>query len=144
MPTQRFYSHFMYTPLRVEWMQEAAAYLEGKHDFASFCSVDSQAESTVRTIYGIEILEEKNMVKIRISGNGFLYNMVRIIAGTLIEAGYHWRSAKSIGETLLKCDRQAAGATAPACGLTLMGIYYDEALLLGSGKTAFGEKEDFW
>ena len=120
MPTQRLYSHFMYTPLRVEWMQEAAAYLEGKHDFASFCSVDSQAESTVRTIYGIEILEEKNMVKIRISGNGFLYNMVRIIAGTLVEIGKGKYQPEKIADILEACDRQMAGPTLPARGLTLI------------------------
>lgn len=72
------------------------------------------------------------MVMIRIHGNGFLYNMVRIIAGTLIEVGVHQRSPESLEETLRACDRQAAGATAPACGLTLMGICYDEALLCGA------------
>lgn len=69
------------------------------------------------------------LITIRINGNGFLYNMVRIIAGTLIEVGYHWRTPESVADTLAACDRQRAGATAPACGLTLMGIYYDEALL---------------
>lgn len=174
-PLLRYNSHFLYRPLDVNAMRNAACCLVGEHDFKSFCSVNTQVKETVRRVNSLEILEEEisggtgyaeqgcpvdgnmqgegisasarfcpRMITIRINGNGFLYNMVRIIAGTLIEAGYHLRSAKSIGETLLKCDRQAAGATAPACGLTLMGIYYDEALLLGSGKTAFGEKEDFW
>lgn len=73
------------------------------------------------------------LITLRINGSGFLYNMVRIIAGTLIEAGYHWRSAESVAETLAACDRQRAGATAPACGLTLAGINYDEALLRVGG-----------
>lgn len=120
MPTQRLYSHFMYTPLNVEWMREAAAYLEGKHDFKSFCSEDSQAESTVRTIYRIELLEEGNMLRIRISGNGFLYNMVRIIAGTLVECGKGRFQAEQIQDILAACNRQAAGPTMPARGLTLV------------------------
>lgn len=123
MPTQRLYSHFMYTPLNVEWMREAAAYLEGKHDFKSFCSENSQAESTVRTIYGIELLEEGNMLRIRISGNGFLYNMVRIIAGTLVECGKGRYQAEQIQDILAACNRQAAGPTMPARGLTL--VEYD-------------------
>lgn len=123
MPTQRLYSHFMYTPLNVEWMREAAAYLEGKHNFKSFCSENSQTESTVRTIYGIELLEEGNMLRIRISGNGFLYNMVRIIAGTLVECGKGRYQAEQIQDILAACNRQAAGPTMPARGLTL--VEYD-------------------
>lgn len=123
MPTERLYSHFMYTPLNIEWMREAAAYLEGKHDFESFCSIGSQAESMVRTIYGIEFLEEGNMLKIRISGNGFLYNMVRIIVGTLVEFGKGKYQAEKMQEILEARDRQMAGPTMPAKGLML--VRYD-------------------
>ncbi|MBO5093114.1 MAG: tRNA pseudouridine(38-40) synthase TruA [Lachnospiraceae bacterium] len=123
MPTQRLYSHFMYTPVNVELMREAAAYLEGKHDFKSFCSADSQAESTVRTIYKIELIEEGNMLKIRISGSGFLYNMVRIIVGTLIEFGTEKYPTEKMPEILEARDRQQAGPTMPAKGLTL--VQYD-------------------
>lgn len=123
MPTQRLYSHFMYTPVNVELMREAAAYLEGKHDFKSFCSMDSQAESTVRTIYKIELIEDGNMLKIRISGSGFLYNMVRIIVGTLIEFGRGKYPTEKMPEILEACDRQQAGPTMPAKGLTL--VQYD-------------------
>lgn len=135
-PLVRRYTHFLYRPLDVSAMREAAEYLVGEHDFKSFCSVNTQVKETVRTINRLEVLEEpadgisgSRIITIRINGNGFLYNMVRIIAGTLIEVGYHWRSPDSIAETLAACDRAAAGATAPACGLTLMGIHYDEALL---------------
>lgn len=123
MPTQRLYSHFMYTPVNVELMREAAAYLEGKHDFRSFCSVDSQAESTVRTIYKIELIEDGNMLRIRISGSGFLYNMVRIIVGTLIEFGREKYPTEKMPEILRARDRQQAGPTMPAKGLTL--VQYD-------------------
>ena len=123
MPTERLYSHFMYTPLNIEWMREAAAYLEGKHNFESFCSIGSQAESMVRTIYGIEFLEEGNMLKIRISGHGFLYNMVRIIVGTLVEFGKGKYQAEKMQEILEARDRQMAGPTMPAKGLML--VRYD-------------------
>lgn len=120
LPTERLYSHFMYTPVNVELMREAAAYLEGKHDFKSFCSVNSQAESTVRTIYKIDVLEEGNMLKIRISGNGFLYNMVRIIVGTLLEFGKGRYPTERMPEIMEACDRQQAGPTMPAKGLLLL------------------------
>lgn len=120
LPTERLYSHFMYAPLNVELMREAAAYLEGKHDFKSFCSVNSQAESTVRTIYKIDVLEEGNMLKIRISGNGFLYNMVRIIVGTLLEFGKGRYPTERMPEIMEACDRQQAGPTMPAKGLLLL------------------------
>lgn len=78
---------------------------------------------------GMDQMQEPKMITIRINGNGFLYNMVRIIAGTLIEVGYGWREPESMKEALEALDRQATGQTAPACGLTLMGIFYDEKLL---------------
>ena len=84
MPVKRLYSLFTYYELDVNRMQEAAAYLEGEHDFKSFCQTGAQVESTVRTIYSVEVEEQgENDLVIRVCGNGFLYNMVRIIAGTL-------------------------------------------------------------
>ena len=85
MPTQRLYTHFVYMPLNVEKMKEAAKYIVGEHDFASFCSSGSQVESTVRTVYRLEVDKNDDVISIIISGNGFLYNMVRIIVGTLIK-----------------------------------------------------------
>ena len=87
MPTQRLYTHFVYMPLNVEKMKEAAKYIVGEHDFASFCSSGSQVESTVRTVYRLEVDKNDDVISIIISGNGFLYNMVRIIVGTLIKVG---------------------------------------------------------
>ena len=86
MPVKRLYSLFTYYELDVNRMQEAAAYLEGEHDFKSFCQTGAQVESTVRTIYSVEVEEQgENDLVIRVCGNGFLYNMVRIIVGTLMK-----------------------------------------------------------
>ena len=87
MPLQRLYSHFCYFNLDLEKMQKAASYLIGEHDFKSFCTVRTQAEETVRTIYSLTVTKADDLITIRISGSGFLYNMVRIIAGTLVKIG---------------------------------------------------------
>lgn len=120
MPVKRLYAHFTYHFLDVGKMREAAAYLEGKHDFKSFCQSGTQVESTVRTLYLVLVEEQGADVVIRICGNGFLYNMVRIIAGTLMEVGRGKREPESMPEVLEARDRSAAGPTAPARGLTLM------------------------
>ncbi len=145
-PLFRRYTHFLYRPLDVAAMQRAAGYLVGEHDFKSFCSVNTQVKETVRRVNFLEVSEERadfgrsvnlgkefesvnnfhpRLITIRINGNGFLYNMVRIIAGTLIEVGYHKREPESLAEVLAACDRRTAGQTAPACGLTLMEIQYN-------------------
>ena len=87
MPLLRLYSHFCYFPLDVEKMKKAASYLVGEHDFKSFCTVRTQAEETVRTIYRLDVEKAGDLITIRISGSGFLYNMVRIITGTLVKVG---------------------------------------------------------
>lgn len=120
MPVKRLYTYFTYHELDVEKMHQAAAYLVGEHDFKSFCQVGAQVESTVRTIYSLEVEEQGKDVVIRVCGNGFLYNMVRIIAGTLLEVGQGRRTPESMQEVLAACDRQKAGPTAPAHGLMLM------------------------
>lgn len=120
MPTQRLYTHFSYTPFDIMRMQEAATYLIGTHDFKSFCSADAQAEDTVRQIENVEIRKIDNQIIIRVVGRGFLYNMVRIIAGTLMEIGRGNMPAQEMERILRAKDRNAAGPTAPACGLTLV------------------------
>ena len=121
MPVKRLYSLFTYYELDVNRMQEAAAYLEGEHDFKSFCQTGAQVESTVRTIYSVEVEEQgENDLVIRVCGNGFLYNMVRIIAGTLLDIGQGKRDPMDIFTILEAKDRSAAGPTAPAHGLTLV------------------------
>ena len=124
MPTQRLYSYFCYFPLNVEKMRRAAIYLTGEHDFKSFCTTRGQAEDTVRTIYQIDLVEEREMIIIRVMGSGFLYNMVRIIAGTLMKVGMGVYPPEHVRDILRARNRQAAGPTAPAKGLTLMKIEY--------------------
>ena len=108
-------------------MQKAAAYLVGEHDFASFCAAGAQVKTTVRTIYGLNVSKNGDLITIRITGNGFLYNMVRIIAGTLIRIGAGESEPECIPEILEARSRAKAGPTAPAKGLTLMEIRYPEA-----------------
>ena len=127
MPTLRLYSHFCYFPLNVEKMRRAASYLVGEHDFKSFCTVRGQAEETVRTIYRADVIEEKDMITIRISGSGFLYNMVRIIAGTLMTVGLGKLPPEALPGIIESGDRRQAGQTAEPQGLTLLEIYYENA-----------------
>ena len=87
LPKERLYSYFVPKKLNVDKMREAGVYLVGEHDFKSFCSQKTKVLSTVRTIYSLELIEEGDIVTLRVSGNGFLYNMVRIIAGVLIKVG---------------------------------------------------------
>lgn len=128
MPTRRLDTYFYYYPLDVEKMKEAARFLEGEHDFKSFCSVHSQSETTVRTIYSCTVEKTGDIIAIRVTGNGFLYNMVRIIAGTLVKVGAGELQPAQIPEILAAADRSAAGATAPAHGLTMIGIEYETKL----------------
>ena len=128
MPLERLYAHFCYFNLDLDKMREAAAYLVGEYDFKSFCTVRTQAEETVRTIYSLDITKQDDMITIRISGSGFLYNMVRIIAGTLLEVGMGAYPPEHVEEILDARDRQAAGRTAPARGLTLVSMEYQQEL----------------
>ena len=149
-PRRRRFSFYSYTPFDVEKMRQAAQYLVGEHDFKSFCSVHTQAQTTVRTVTGIEVIEKPcaeeqaallagqgaetvsaqeqparrgvspREIVIRVSGTGFLYNMVRIIAGTLMEAGRGAIEPEQVKSILEACDRSKAGPTAPPEGLTLV------------------------
>ena len=105
-------------------MREAAAYLVGEHDFKSFCTHKPEVENTVRTVYSLDIEKEGDMICIRIRGNGFLYNMVRIIAGTLIRVGGGSIEPGDISEILEARDRRRAAETARPEGLTLVKIEY--------------------
>lgn len=123
-PFQRNYAfHYPYL-LNLEAMREASAYLLGTHDFSSFCSARTEVEDKVRTIETIEILQDEKRVSFRFIGNGFLYNMVRILVGTLIEVGSGKRQPEEIVEILEKRDRRYAGKTAPGQGLYLWKVYY--------------------
>lgn len=128
LPKERLYSHFLYYDMDIEKMRMAASYLVGEHDFKSFCSVNTQVKDTVRTIYSIDIEKDSDKVIIRVNGNGFLYNMVRIIAGTLIQAGTGQIEPETVEKMLEEKNREAAGPTAPAKGLTLVKIEYEEPI----------------
>lgn len=108
----------------VERMKRAASFFLGEHDFKSFCSNKKMKKSTVRRITGIDIELEGTKLSIRYRGDGFLYNMVRILTGTLIETGLGKREPEEMKDILLKKDRQAAGFTAPAEGLFLEAVQY--------------------
>ena len=105
-------------------MREATSYLIGRHDFASFCGTGAQVKSTVRTITGIDVWRDGDIVTVRVKGEGFLYNMVRIIAGTLIQVGNGQYPPERVKKILDACDRSVSGPTAPAHGLTLIGIEF--------------------
>lgn len=112
-------------PLNLERMREAASYLVGTHDFKSFCANRHMKKTTVRTIYDISIEEEDGILYLRFHGDGFLYNMVRILTGTLIEVGLGDRLPSQIPAILDGLDRSLAGFTAPAQGLFLVEVYYN-------------------
>lgn len=131
VPTLQRYALFVYHRLDLAAMQEAAAFLVGTHDFSGFCSAGSQVKSKVRTVHNVEIYDspirigsDGREITIRVTGNGFLYNMVRIIAGTLIEVGQGRRNVLDVKEAVQRGQRNMAGPTAPAKGLTLVSIEY--------------------
>lgn len=127
LPLERNTSYFYHYPLDEKKMQQGADYLIGEHDFSSFSSVHAQTNSFVRTIYALDVTRQQDMIRIRISGNGFLYNMVRIIAGTLIQVGAGKILPEQIQDILQAKNRAFAGPTAPAHGLTMLGIVYQQS-----------------
>lgn len=114
----------VYKKLDIDLMREAASYFVGMHDFRNFCSLHTQARSTVRIIYSLDIEREDDEIIITVSGNGFLYNMVRMITGTLIDVGSGKMKPDRIPEILVSKKRDFAINTAPAKGLTLEMIEF--------------------
>ena len=125
-PLKTRYAYFTYVPLDASKMQEAAFHLIGTHDFKSFCSVNTTATTTVRTIYDIQVIRDGVNIVVRITGNGFLYNMVRIIVGTLMDVGRGKYAPDKVKDILEATDRTAAGPTVPACGLMLKELHFLE------------------
>ena len=124
IPTKRLTNYFVSYDLDVDKMRKGASYLVGEHDFVSFCNVRTDVENTVRTVTALDILQNGEEIIIRISGNGFLYNMVRIIVGTLLRVGRGFYEPEKVKEILETKDRKAAGVTAPPHGLFLVEIRY--------------------
>ena len=110
--------------LDVEAMREAAGYLCGKHDYRAFCSLKRYKKSTIRTVEEILVQKDKDRIEISYLGDGFLYHMVRILTGTLVEVGLGLRSPKSMREIIESGDREKAGRLMPPEGLMLMEVNY--------------------
>lgn len=123
-PMKRNYSTHVSFDLDIDKMREGAKYLIGEHDFVSFCNIRTNVEDTVRTVTSLEIVQNGEDITLRITGNGFLYNMVRIIVGTLIRVGRGFYEPVRVKEILEERKRTAAGVTAPANGLVLVSIDY--------------------
>ena len=111
-------------PLDISKMREAAEAFLGEHDFIGFASSGFSVKTTVRTIYSLDVYKDGSMITIDVYGNGFLYNMVRIIAGTLVYVGSGKIAAEDMPQIIESKDRKRAGITAPARGLCLKEVYY--------------------
>jgi len=125
-PKLRNYSEFVRYPLDINKMKEACSYFIGTYDFRAFCASGSRAKTTVRTIFDLSVSQNGNIIDIEITGNGFLYNMVRIIAGTLIYVGMNKIEPYFVKQIIESKNRSLAGKTVGPGGLTLMRIYYKE------------------
>lgn len=123
-PLLRRYSCFFSRPLDVKAMERAAQILTGTHDFASFMASGSRVNSTVRRIDRLEVFQSGNLIKFELEANGFLYNMVRIIAGTLLDVGINKIKADEMVSILKSKDRSRAGKTLPPQGLCLEKVIY--------------------
>lgn len=129
LPQHRLYAAPLHETLDLDAMRRALKTLEGEHDFAALCAVGSSAKTTVRTIYRTDVFRDasdENLVHLVVTGNGFLYNMVRIIAGTAADIGRHRLPEDIFTQAIATGDRTILGMTAPACGLCLMNVSYEE------------------
>lgn len=123
-PTKRLYTSFVSFDLDVELMRAGGRYLVGEHDFAGFCSIKTNAKTTVRTITDLQVLKKEDEIIIRVTGNGFLYNMVRIIAGVLIRVGRGYYPPEKVKALLEGKERTGEAVTTPPQGLCLREIQY--------------------
>lgn len=119
----------MYTPyyVDVDSVNEQAKAFLGTHDFSAFCNIGGTTLDNIRTIYGFNAVRKGDIVEMQVCGNGFLYNMVRIMMGTLINIETGLLDKNIISDIIKSKDRQNAGMTAPACGLYLTKVFYDES-----------------
>lgn len=125
---RRKYSLHLPETLDLAAMEQACSFLTGTHDFKSFCDNKRMKKSTIRTIYQIDLIPDGHFLTIRYCGNGFLYHMVRILTGTLLEIGLHKRSPEELPHILNGKDRTLAGPAAPAQGLFLVKVSYEPVL----------------
>jgi len=125
-PLRRFHAWHLREELDIQAMQIGAASFVGLHDFAAFRASNCAAKTTMRRIDSAKISQEGDMVLIDVVGGGFLKNMVRVMAGTLVDIGRKRFPPEQITSLLYSGDRKQAGSTAPACGLCLIKVYYPE------------------
>lgn len=123
--TRNYLYHYPY-PLNFEEMNKAASYLIGTHDFTSFCASKTEVKDKIRTIYHISIDKQDEELIFSFIGNGFLYNMVRILVGTLLDVGRGKIQANNVKHILENQDRSLSGKTAPGHGLYLWQVYYED------------------
>lgn len=123
---ERKYLYTVEDDLDLPAMRQAVEFLCGTHDFRAFCSNKRMKKSTVRTVERITIAQQGKEIRLTFTGNGFLYNMVRILTGTLLEVGLHKRQPQEMTGILESLDREQAGFTAPALGLCLESVEYSE------------------
>jgi tRNA pseudouridine38-40 synthase len=124
-PFQRKFAYQYPYPLNLKAMEQASKFFFGTHDFTSFCAAKTEVEDKVRTIESIDFIRKDESLIIRFVGNGFLYNMVRILVGTLLEVGSGERTPEDIPIILAHKDRRLAGKTAPPHGLYLWEVFYE-------------------
>ena len=122
----RRFAHHVHRPIDVDLARRASTAMLGEHDFVAFCAMLPERGGTVRRLAAIDIDRSGDRVVMRITGGGFLHRMVRITVGTLVEIATGRRGADDIPAILASKDRKRAGYTAPACGLTLVGVRYGE------------------
>lgn len=125
-PLLNRYTEHIRPRLDIDAMKRACPYFIGEHDFKAFCASGASSKTTVRTVYSLETEKNGDIITIRINGNGFLYNMVRIVAGTLVYVGLGKLSCEDVGDIILSRDRTRAGKTLSPNGLTLIGIRMKE------------------
>ena len=123
-PLRRSYTWHVREPVDLAAMREAAGYFVGRHDFAAFRASNCSTKTTVRSVHSVSICQEGDLILIDVIGEGFLKNMVRIMAGTLVDIGRGRFSPDYIAWLLKNPDRKKAGVTAPACGLCLIHVVY--------------------
>ena len=126
-PLAARYSWYRPRPLDLRAMQEAATCMEGERDFSAFRAVGCSAKTAVRTVTTVRVSRQEHHIQIDVWGNAFLRNMVRIMAGTLVEVGQGAFTPSQVTDIISNRHRPDAGQTAPAAGLRLMRVYYDQA-----------------
>ncbi len=124
-PMLNRYTEFVRPRLDVAAMQAACPYFLGEHDFKAFCASGGSSKTTVRSIYALDVTKNDDIITVRINGSGFLYNMVRIVAGTLVYVGLGKLAPDDMESVILSLDRTRAGKTLSPNGLTLMEVNYE-------------------